>query len=172
MVGDRGTPGAAVLGGETINLRQPSFLVPPTGREHLDGSWTVYEIAGFVHPHGFLFSGLFWDFGSLYQRRCGHLLRQRRQRNDVAASLKPAVAASLHLSKRCGVPQATSLQTLLRLLCQLLRQWQSATSKTMRRLVGQLLHARVICRFVEGCASCLHGYGGRMLFAECDCRLA
>ena len=72
MVGDRW------WAGETIYLlRQPSFLVPPTGREHLDGSWTVYEMAFSVLPDGFLFSGLFWDFGSLYQRRCGHLLRQR-----------------------------------------------------------------------------------------------
>ena len=29
------------------------------------------EMAGCLHPDGFLFSGLFWDFGSLCQRRCG-----------------------------------------------------------------------------------------------------
>ena len=57
MVGDRRFPGATVLGEggvETVCfLRQPSFPVPPTGREHLDGSWTVYEVAGSVHPDGF-----------------------------------------------------------------------------------------------------------------------
>ena len=63
-------------------------------------------MAGSVHPVWFLFSGLFWDFGSLYQRRCGHLLRQRHQRNDVAASLKPAVAAAAILS---GLDVAASL---------------------------------------------------------------
>ena len=58
MVGDRRSPGATILGVATIYLlRQPSFLVSPTGREHLDGSWTVYEMAGSVHPDGFLFEG-------------------------------------------------------------------------------------------------------------------
>ena len=28
-------------------------------------------MAGCLLPDGLLFSGLFWDFGSLYQRRCG-----------------------------------------------------------------------------------------------------
>ena len=68
----------------------------------------MYELAGSVHPVWFLFSGLFWYFGSLHQRRCDHLLRHRHQGDDVdvAASLKPAAAAAAILS---GLDVAASL---------------------------------------------------------------
>ena len=81
MVGDRRSPGATILGVGTIYLlRQPSFPVPPTGCEHLDGSWTVYELAGSVHPDG------------SYSRICsGTSVRPTR---GVAASFGPAVAAA------------------------------------------------------------------------------
>ena len=82
--------------------------------------WTVYEIAVPERSDGFTFLGRRqvasilldrcrcsrWQvlcvlFGS-YSRVCsgtsvcGHLLRQRHQRNDFAASLKPAVSVAAH----------------------------------------------------------------------------
>ena len=94
MVGDRRSPGATILGVETIYLlRQPSFLVPPTGREHLEESWTVYEMAGSVHPDGF-------DVAvSLVLTVVAAAIRVGL---DVAASLKLAVAAEAS-GKRKGV---------------------------------------------------------------------
>ena len=112
----RRSPGATILGVATIYLlRQPSFLVPATGREHLDGSWTVYEMAGSVHPDGFLFAGLSWDFGSLYQRRCGHpplLLRQRQtqQVQHCCFQSVSAVAAQTARTEVLRAPEELALQ--------------------------------------------------------------
>ena len=113
MVGDRRFPGATILGAScsTTSANHP-VSVPPTGPEL---------------PERFL---LFWDFGSLYQRRCGvipyALSRQpyftssslRRPRLGVTAqasgtslsdiSATPDVAAS-RISRR----RATATSTLL-----------------------------------------------------------
>ena len=75
MVGDRRFPGATILGGEVLYLfRQPSRFSPAdwfrTTRCLV--VWTVYNTAGPARSDGALsLSGLFWDFGSLYQRRRG-----------------------------------------------------------------------------------------------------
>ena len=73
MVGARRSPGATMLGSRSCtssaNHHSP---VPPTGPVLSDASWwTMYEMAGCLHPDGFLFLGFFWDFGSLYWRRRG-----------------------------------------------------------------------------------------------------
>ena len=144
MVGDRRSPGATILGVEVVyTLRQPSG-VSPADRSRTSrwlALWTVYVMAVPERSDGFTFLGRRqvasilldrgrcsrWQvlcvlFGS-YSRVCsgtsvcGHLLRQRHLRNDVAASLEPAVAAAailfgLHVSASLmlGVAAAASAQ--------------------------------------------------------------
>ena len=76
MVGDRRFPGATILGARscTPSANHP-VSVPPTGPELPDASflWTVYEMAGCLHPDGFTFRFAVYD---------------------DAASLWPAVAAA------------------------------------------------------------------------------
>ena len=115
MVGDRRFPGATILGGG-------SLLLPPT-----IPCLSLRLVQNIVMDS---LSGLFWDFGSLYQRRCGvvsdALSRQpsssskslRRLRLGVAAqasgtsisdvSAFPDVAASRITRRR-----ATAISTLL-----------------------------------------------------------
>ena len=86
MVGDRRSPGATILGVEfEYLLRQPSLLGPPTGSEHRDAMWTVYELASPERAHR---SSL---LDMLFVRRCGVLYRQG-------------------LSRRCGVPRSQLLR--------------------------------------------------------------
>ena len=69
----------------------------------------------------------------------------------IAASFWPAVAAAAVLRvSTLRRPSATFLQTLLRLLCHLFRQWQSTTSKTLRRLLfaGLGLRANHVEKYV------------------------
>ena len=75
MVGDRRSPGSTILGVEfEYLLRQPSLLGPPTGLEHRDALWTVYELAS---PERADRSSL---LDMIFVRRCGvprsQLLRQ------------------------------------------------------------------------------------------------
>ena len=129
-VGDHRSPRATILGVETIySSANPRFPVPPTGSVLRDGSFFLRIVTcacgfwdvGSLHlkasrrPSGQLLR----QRQKLYERRCGvlaaahqalptlrrhqcHLLRQRHQRNDVAAYLKPAVAAEA-IGKRKGV---------------------------------------------------------------------
>ena len=70
MVGDRRSPGATILGsGPTTSSANHRFLVPPTGPELRDGSWTVYEMAGPVHSDGC--NSLVLALCSLYASGCG-----------------------------------------------------------------------------------------------------
>ena len=92
MVGDPRFPGATILGARfsTYSANHP-VSVPPTGSDPGDG----------------FLSGLFWDFGSLYQRRCGvvsdALSRQpsssstslRRLRLGVAAQASGNIASQM-----------------------------------------------------------------------------
>ena len=116
MVGDRRVPRGDNTGGEVLYFfRQPSRVSP--------ADWFQNLVMDYL-------SGLFWDFGSLYQRRCGvvsdTLSRQpsssstslRRLRLGVAAQASgaslshvssiPNVAAS-RISRR----RATATSTLL-----------------------------------------------------------
>ena len=118
-VGDRWPSGASTLKVEVVYfLRQPSLPGPPTGPEHSDASWfwlTVYEMAGCLLPDGFLFSGLFWGFGSLYQRPCGVIsYALSRQPYFSSLSLRRLwlrVAAQEH-----RIPNVSAVLTLRRLL--------------------------------------------------------
>ena len=103
MVGDRWFPGATILGAicSTTSANHP-VSVPPTGPEL---------------PERFL---LFWDFGSLYQRRCGvvsdALSRQPSSSSTSLRRLRLGVAAQasgtshprcFRFSRRCGVAHLT-----------------------------------------------------------------
>ena len=86
MVGDRRSPGAKILR-ERYRLPHPPTiaLLPPTGSEGRDAFWTVYEMAGPVLPDGFdVAASLVVLTVEAAAFRIGL---------DVAASLKPAVAA-------------------------------------------------------------------------------
>ena len=98
MVGDRRFPGATILGAScsTTSANHP-VSVPPTGPEL---------------PERFL---LFWDFGSLYQRRCG-VISYALSRQPYCSSIAAAISALCRgtsqqnitfrcfcNSRRCGV---------------------------------------------------------------------
>ena len=133
--------------GDTAGGSSPStssanhrFPVPPTASVHRDGSFFLCIVTG---------SSVFWDFGSLYLvasrrpsgqllrqrqtqrktlRRPGRrLLRQRHQHNDVAASLKPAVAAE-------AIANARALR----------RPWPTVAAAVFPR--GQDVAASLMCR--------------------------
>ena len=106
MVGDRWFPGATILEGGSLHLPptipcQSRRLVPNLVMDSL--------------------SGLFWDFGSLYQRRCGvvsnALSRQPSSSSSSRRRLRLGVApqasgtslsdVSARYSRRCGVAHLT-----------------------------------------------------------------
>ena len=116
MVGDRRSLGRQYwVSRPSTSSANHHLPAPPTGPVHRDGSFFLCFVTG---------ASVFWDFGSLCPkasrrpsgqllrqrqsqrktlRRPGRrLLRQRHQRNDVATSLKPAVAAEA-ICKRNGV---------------------------------------------------------------------
>ena len=66
-------------------------------------------MAGCLLPDGFLFSGLFWDFGSLYQRRCGVISYGFVSRHKPAEHRIPDVSAVPTLRRLLSRPVAAGV---------------------------------------------------------------